>query len=212
MRLANSSNSQTDIIVHQLVSQSTHATGKQLAGIVAAAGAAPFAADLLEVDEPLWGSFWHGDVIAPGYRLPALELAVLRATRLDKNWPVQTDTIQFLADLRRAIHHPRAGVWTLAAAGAPCVVFATPTNGLVTVVWYCAATGQLHAGYRTAANALYFESAVIQKKLVRQASDTFDSVEWLAEIVDSRQDGEPQNLAVRLDGEILRLRWAGLRR
>ncbi len=32
----------------------------------------------LEVDETLWGGFWQGDVLAPGYCLPAVELSYLR--------------------------------------------------------------------------------------------------------------------------------------
>lgn len=36
----------------------------------------------LEADSLLWGSFWQGDVIAPGYILPALELCFLRESQL----------------------------------------------------------------------------------------------------------------------------------
>lgn len=32
----------------------------------------------LAVDETLWGGFWQGDVLAPGYCLPAVELSYLR--------------------------------------------------------------------------------------------------------------------------------------
>ena len=112
-------------LVNQLIARSKKATAPQLARLAAQAGAAPFAADLLEVDEPLWGGFWQGDVIAPGYRLPAVELALLRAMRLDATWPEGTGVAQFLADLRQAISDPQAGVWLLAVAGEPCVVFAS---------------------------------------------------------------------------------------
>jgi hypothetical protein len=101
-----------DALISQLVHQSQIALPDQLAHITRQVAAAPFAEDLLEVDEPLWGSFWQGDVIAPGYRLPAVELAWLRAIRLDKNWPQATTIPQFLADLRQAILAPRAGIWT----------------------------------------------------------------------------------------------------
>ena len=159
-------------LVSQLIIRSKKATPQQLAQLVDQARVAPFADDLLEVDEPLWGGFWQGDVIAPGYRLPAAELALLRAMRLDTTWPEGTSVAQFLADLHWATSQPQAGVWTLAVAGEPCVVFAAPFNvarsmlnvkPLATVVWYCATTERLHAGYRAAIDSLSFVGAVEQR-------------------------------------------------
>jgi len=49
---------QSNDIVPQLVLQSIQAGPGQLAQIVETAASAPFAHDLLEVDQPLWGSFW----------------------------------------------------------------------------------------------------------------------------------------------------------
>ena len=160
-------NLQPNSIVPQLVFQSTQANRDQLAQIVEAAATAPFATDLLEVNEPLWGSFWHGDVMAPGYRLPAIELALLRATRLDQNWPEETETAQFLADLQQAICQPQTGIWTILIANEPCVVFGgqvSEAENLATVVWYCATTGRLHAGYRLPSNLHYLEKASEQRK------------------------------------------------
>jgi hypothetical protein len=103
--------------------------------------AAPFSTALLEADEALWGGFWHFDVIAPGYLLPAVELNLLRAIRLDQSWPPETTPAQFLADLRQAILDPQAGLWRLSLAGTSCFVAATPGppagQELITVVWYC---------------------------------------------------------------------------
>jgi hypothetical protein len=180
-------------LVSRLITHSKKATLQQLAELVAQAGAAPFAADLLEVDEPLWGGFWQGDVIAPGYRLPGVELALLRAVRLDATWPEGTEVAQFLADLRQAISDPQAGVWVLAVAGEPCVVFASISSqksvvssqksvvsnqkseggqrsavgghSPATVAWYCATTERLHAGYRAAEASLNFMGAVEQRPL-----------------------------------------------
>lgn len=64
----------------------------------------------LEADSLLWGSFWQGDVISPGYTLPALELAFLRETCL-----AQTTTLAnpqaYLAHLRQILVHPRQKRW-----------------------------------------------------------------------------------------------------
>lgn len=208
---------QINSIVHYLVVQSTQATPAQMQAIANHAAAAPFATDLLEVDTPLWGSFWQGDVIAPGYQLPVAELALLRATRLDAYWPEDTSMAQFLADLHQAVQHPRTGIWTLAVAGEPCLVFAAGEQGagaggrgLVTVVWYCATTGKLHAGYRTTAH-LHFEQAVTQRAPgftygLQPAVSREQS--WLAQTIEQDLDKEKQSLTARLDAEILSIRLA----
>jgi hypothetical protein len=206
-------NLQSNSIVPQLVFQSTQASTDQLAQIVEIAATAPFADDLLEVDEPLWGSFWHGDVIAPGYRLPAIELALLRAIRLDRNWSEKIDTAQFLAGLRETIRHPQTGIWTIAIAGKPCVVFGgqpSEAEDLMAVVWYCATTEQLHAGYRTRPDLFYLDKAIEQRKPGFKRTPSKARVPlWLTQIEIEIPDGE-QGPAPRLDAEILRLRRTGL--
>ena len=206
-----------DTFIRKLVTQQIKATAPQLSRVAAHVAAAPFATDLLEADEPLWGGFWQGDVIAPGYRLPAGELALLRATRLDGHWPERTTAAQFLADLRRAILHPRAGVWTLAVAGEPCAVFAAPggppapgdSRSTVTVAWYCASTGHLHAGYRTVGQAFRFAGPVVQRPLMVVPPPTPGADErpnWTASEAAGQANEKKQSLAVRLDVEILRIR------
>ena len=221
-------------LVSQLIIQSKKATPQQLAQLVNQARVAPFATDLLEVDEPLWGGFWQGDVIAPGYRLPAAELALLRAMRLDTTWPEETSVAQFLADLHQTISDPQAGIWTLAVAGEPCVVFAAPFNvarsmlnvkPLATVAWYCTTTERLHAGYRASIDMLNFVEAVEQRQFrdsdathLKSASHlaSVNQSSWLKQVLDqdSNISGQPSAvgghyLAARLDAEILRLRLQG---
>ena len=223
-----------DELIAQLVTQQKHATPAELVDIANHIAVAPFSSDLLEVDEPLWGSFWQFDVIAPGYTLPAIELNLLRAIRLDKNWPEETTTDQFLADLRQAIPHPKAGIWTLSIAGEPFIVFAAPiepdksrksqiaqSGGLhrvnrksITVVWYCASTGQLHAGYRVATEGLHFAGAIIQRQpefTHQQLMSEDDAPDWLASAVQQVGINEESSLAARIDAGILRIRLDGLR-
>jgi hypothetical protein len=219
-----------DGLIEQLVWQGQTASPQQVEQIVKHIAAAPFTTALLEVDQPLWGGFWQLDVITPGYRLPAVELALLRAMRLDGGWPEGASVAEFLADLRAAIVHPLAGVWSLAAAGAPCVVMAGPggdetrpakasTMGaliegrgerfpanaaipaaLATIAWYCAATGQLHAGYRTAAWP-GLPGAIEQRPPRFELSASGPQL-WVKELENEGQD----DLAARLDAEICRLR------
>lgn len=198
-------------LIAQLVAQQREATPVELNQMVAQAASAPFALDLLEVDEPLWGSFWQFDVIAPGYTLPAVELNLLRAIRLDATWPEETGVAQFLADLHAAVQHPQAGVWTLPLAGEPCVMFAAPGQNpnLMTVVWFCATTGNLHAGYRTGFLGTHFSGAVGQRppRFAGQTGDVAGTPpEWLALAVEHLDNSQPGSLAARLDAEILRWR------
>jgi len=208
-------------LIGQLVYQTQKASPDQLAQITRQVAAAEFIEALLEVDKPLWGSFWQGDVIAPGYRLPAMELASLRAVRLDETWPEDTTPPQFLADLRRAIRHPRAGLWTLTAAGQPCLVFAAPqenpkskfiNQNSITVGWYCASTGRLHAGYRPSPAEFQrqMRGAVKQREFEAdfplKPTDRKKRGGWLVRAVKQDVLDEPRSLAAGLDLEILRIR------
>lgn len=199
-----------DELITHLVNRRQVATPTELAQIIDALAEAPFAPNLLEVDKPLWGGFWQFDVISPGYRLPAVELALLRAVRLDGAWPEGTGVEQFLADLHTTALDPHAGVWTLPVAGEPCVVLAaTGGQPLVTVVWYCAATGQLHAGYRAEIGRLNYAGMVEQRSpgFARQAAKKRSAPpDWLVSAVAQLEADEHSSLAARLDAEILRRR------
>lgn len=178
----------------------------ELDKLLAGAADARFAPDTIAADEPLWGGFWQFDVIAPGYRLPALELALLRAVRLDQNWPDPNITpAGFLAELRAAVAHPQAGVWTVRLANVPCVVFAAPANLTeVIVVWYSPGPGWLHAGYRVPPLAGHFAGLTPQRLpgFSLLAGPTVPPG-WLAKSVAERQASTP---AARLDKAILRWR------
>jgi hypothetical protein len=205
--------------IKKLVNQHTRATPTQLSQLIQHIATAPFAENLLEVEESLWSNFWQGDVIAPGYRLPAVELTFLRATRLDGAWPESTTVTQFLTDLRRAIRHPQAGVWTLTLAGEPAVVLAAPHNtqrprkgysDTLTVAWYCATTGQLHAGYRSRGQEIYAALPTKQRGLGSipelQPEISKNRYDWLVQAVKHRETAASDSLAARLDLEILRIR------
>jgi hypothetical protein len=208
-----------DEFIKQMVWQKTKATAEALNQVVTHIAGASFATDPLEVDEPLWGSFWQGDVIAPGYTLPAVELALLRAIRLDETWPQDTNIETYLADLRQSIRHPQAGIWSLTILEEACIVFAAPNKEHpphpksqipLTIVWYCPTTGRLHAGYRTTRRRLYFSEAIEQRApgLANQLSsnEAEQHSDWLESIVEKIDIKLATSLAARLDAEILRWR------
>ena len=201
--------------IPQIITQQKKLSPMQLSKLVSMASAAPFSLDPLEVDEPLWGGFWQFDVLSPGYILPAAELALLRATRLDQSWPADTSLTQFLADLHAAIAHPQAGIWTTVLANQPCAVFVSPSNIQTydaTVVWYCAPTERLHAGYRVAFAPLYFKGMIEQRApdfAGRQNKATPSPLDWLAVVVEQHHPNTANTLTAQLDMAILRHRLTG---
>jgi hypothetical protein len=232
-----------DELIVQMVHDRMVLDPDQMDRVIDHVAGASFATDLLEADETLWGSFWHFDVISPGYEIPAAELALLRGVRLDGHWPQTTDLAKFLSDLRQTITSPRAGVWSLPLAKAPCLIIAAPEPPpekpvtmleghpakhhpwpggpvglarLMTIVWYCALTGQLHAGYRTVTTSFPYEGVLehrpaklFQVKPGKEPTKS-EAAAWLLSAVEQReiQDHAKQrdSLAVQLDLEILRLR------
>ena len=113
----------------------------------------PFLSGGVEVEADLWGDFWEGDVIGPGYVLPLLELAFLRATRLEETFvgPTPQDYLQALNE--RLIQFP-LGAW--AARFGPeevlCAVFQTrpkapaTSRALFCLIWLV--DGVIAAGYQ----------------------------------------------------------------
>lgn len=243
-------------LLTELVQQRRQATDEQLTQIITHVATAPFVEAVLAVDELLWGGFWQFDVIAPGYQLPAVELALLRAIRLDQTWPEGTTVEQFLAELRTAMRDPQAGVWTLPVGGEPCLViagtgrqegageqgsrgaenfvtrhssFVTPhasrslakppygthhaphiTHHASLLVWYCATTGRLHAGYRAKHVNWTGIDGVVMQRGPTAAGDLTTPVQseqsWLVQVVEAKAQTDLPDLAARLDLEILRLR------
>lgn len=98
----------------------------------------------LAADPALWGDFWQGDVIAPGYTLPALEAAFLRETRLTYTITAQTPAA-YLAQLRRALAAPPIRAWktTLNHRKVRCV--AVPDSAQWLIIWLANKT--ILAGY-----------------------------------------------------------------
>ena len=197
------------LIKHQQLIPST-----QLKQLVTHISQVPLTTDLLEADSMLWGSFWQFDVIAPGYTLPASELALLRAIRLDQSWPEDTTVEQFLDDLHQTIRHPKAGIWSIKVAEQPCLVFAATIRQteLITVVWYCILTNKLHAGYQTTPPKLFLPEAIEQRcpdfsnNLV--SNQTNINNKWLANLAEQNSNRNIESLTARLDAEIIRIRAA----
>ena len=116
---------------------------------------------------------------------------------------------------------PQAGLWTLAVAGEPSIIFAAPATNRkskiqnpksMTVVWYCASTGRLHAGYRTSPGELLWQMGGAVKHRGLEANLRLKlpvkekGPSWLVQVADQNGLNEPQSLAARLDLAILQIR------
>lgn len=105
----------------------------------------PFTPARLEVESDLWGSFWQGDVIAPGYRLPALELAYLRATRLDETFADPTPQ-SYLQNLQTTLLQFPSGAWLAQFNQIPALCVAFEAEALYLIIWL--ADSFIVAGYK----------------------------------------------------------------
>lgn len=96
------------------------------------------------MDAALWGGFWQGDVIAPGYRLPAVELSYLRAVRLAglSLAVAGGDAAQYLHILQTALRQKPDSLWVVRLLGQALAVVAV--SGWV----MCLAEGQILVAYR----------------------------------------------------------------
>lgn len=70
----------------------------------------PFAPDYIEVEAEFWGMFWQGDVIAPGYTMPVLELSFLRAWTRSEDLPFK-DEHGFLRHLQTLLLQSPLSLW-----------------------------------------------------------------------------------------------------
>jgi hypothetical protein len=191
----------------RLIQQQAQLNTDQIDSLLDLAGAAPFTPALLAVDEPLWGGFWQFDVLSPGSSLPALELALLRSTRLDGHFPARLTPAQFLAHLHATVRAPGAAVWTVWLVGHPCAVFAgSPIDQIQTVVWYGVETRHLHAGYGIVPYPAHFAGMTGQRIAPFPAMQLPPPPDWLAITMEQHRHSSSPAPATTLDVEILRWR------
>ncbi|RME75078.1 MAG: hypothetical protein D6784_08650, partial [Chloroflexi bacterium] len=121
-------------------------------------------------------------------------------------WPAQTRLEDYLADLRAALASTRSGVWVVEAAAAACLVTAAPGPGsTATVVWFCASTGCLHAGYRGQPLLTASRRAVTLRPYPTRPKTASPPPGWIHRTLNHPLPANA-SFAARLDREILRRR------
>jgi hypothetical protein len=116
-----------DALIVELIEAGRQATEDELSQIVAHVAQAPFASRPVRPPSWLLEALARLGITMPA-RMPASEAHLLKRIYYDQQWPVGTTTDQFVADLRLAIRHPDARVWTYEYFGEPCVGLLAPSH------------------------------------------------------------------------------------
>ncbi|MBL7184431.1 MAG: hypothetical protein ISS50_08280 [Anaerolineae bacterium] len=143
-----------DALIVELIESGRRATEEELSQIVAHVAQAPFASRPVRPPGWLREALARLGITMPA-RVPAGEAHLLKRVYYDQQWPVGTTTDRFVADLRLAIRHPDACVWTYEYFGEPCVGLLAPSHIRGTpgakpyiFVAYSARYGTLTTGYQ----------------------------------------------------------------
>jgi hypothetical protein len=117
-----------DRLIAELVEKRRQASDQELAQILEHVAQADFSSRSLPVDERLWGISYRGQILDRESRLPSVEGHLLKRIYVEEQWPEGTTIEEYVADLRRAVRHPQAQVWTYWHAGSPCVGILAPSH------------------------------------------------------------------------------------
>ncbi len=109
-----------DTLIVELIESGRQATDDELSRIVAHMAQAPLASRLIRPPGWLREELARLGITMPA-RVPAGEAHLLKRIYYDRQWLVSTTIDQFVADLRLAIRHRDARVWTYEYFGEPCV-------------------------------------------------------------------------------------------
>jgi len=120
-----------DALITELIESGRQATEDELSQIVAHVARAPLASHLIRPPGWLREELARLGVTMPA-RVPAGETHLLKRIYYDQQWPIGTAIDQFVADLRLAIRHRDASVWTYEYFGEPCVGLLAPSHIRVT--------------------------------------------------------------------------------
>ncbi len=151
-----------DALIVELIESGRLATQDELSQIVAHVAQAPFASRPVRPPSWLREALTRLGITMPA-RMPASEAHLLKRIYYDQQWPVGTTTDQFVADLRLAIRHPDASVWTYEYFDEPCVGLLAPSHIRGTpgakpyiFVVYSARYGMLTTGYQATGPEMVF--------------------------------------------------------
>ncbi len=143
-----------DTLIKELIQSGRQATDDELSQIIDHVTQAPLASRLIRPPGWLREALAQRDITLPA-RVSAGEAHLLKRTYYDQQWPVDTSLDEFVADLRHAIRHQEAHMWTYEYFDEPHVSFLAPSHIRGTpgakpyiFVAYSARYGTLTTGYQ----------------------------------------------------------------
>lgn len=147
-----------DRLIQQVVDSPRRFTEEELRRVLAGVASAPFTTRLIRPDARLQGKAYLG-VRFTGDEVPSSIAHTAKRVLVEQQWPVGTPPPQYLDDLRRAIMHPSAEVYTyrygFPGLNAPrCLGIAAPNHVQAPQseprIWvvYSAKDGTITTGYQ----------------------------------------------------------------
>ena len=115
-------------LIEDIVASARHALTEELGDIVQWAATLSFSDRLVRPDPLLIGRTYRGSAITTEMRLPSVEAHLLKRIHVEKQWPPETTTAQYVADLHKAIQHSEARIWTYRLFSLPFVGFLSPCH------------------------------------------------------------------------------------
>lgn len=112
-----------DKLIIELINSGRQASTEELAAVITHVAKAPFATYLARIPIKLRHLVSNIDT-----KLSSLEIHLLKRVHEEQQWPVGTTTQQYIADLHKAIAHPKVQIWTYRYFAQPFVGFLAPSH------------------------------------------------------------------------------------
>lgn len=117
----------TDDLILTVITMRRQASAEELSAIVAYVALAPFSTYLSRVPTNLRQLLARKGILVPT-QLSSLERHLLKRIYDEQQWPMGTTAEVYIADLRKAIAHPRVQIWTYRYFGQPFIGFLAPSH------------------------------------------------------------------------------------
>ena len=101
-----------DALILTLIETGRRASVEEVALLVAHVAQAPFASYPSQVPPLVRVGLQQAGITLPSGKVRSVEWHLLKRIYLDQQWPIGTTEAEFIADLHRAILHPRTEIWT----------------------------------------------------------------------------------------------------
>ncbi len=117
-----------DGLILNLIKTGRRASVGEVTLLVAHVAQAPFASYPSQVPPLVRVGLQQAGITLPSGKVRSVEWHLLKRIYLDQQWPIGTTEAEFIADLHRAILHPRTEIWTYRYYSHPYAGFLSPSD------------------------------------------------------------------------------------